>query len=123
MDFKSTGMNQPKALKKADFLTLLARTKSTKRRKALIDIADRDEILAISECIKNTLMGKVPLSTLQKSKLKSSKLILRKLVGKTSHKGKKEILKKKGGFLGLLLGAAMTALTAAQLASDLKKKK
>ena len=55
-----------KALKHKVYLPLLSKAKKSKRRKLLIDLADWDEVRAISECIANVMMGNVHLKSAHK---------------------------------------------------------
>lgn len=101
------------ALKRKDYLSLLSKSKSKKRRDALINLATSQEILAIVECILNILQGNVKIPAGQFKKLKRHKNILRDLVRrKTSIKKKRSILKQKGGsILPMLLPLALNTLT------------
>ena len=102
-----------KALLKRDYLTLLSKAKNPRQRNALIDLADTNHILAVSECILNLLKGKIPISNQTKNRLARHKKSLRTLMTKsTSVKRKKHILKQKGGLLPLLLGGALSAIPA-----------
>ncbi len=101
-----------KALKHKDYLTLLSKAKKSKRRKLLIDLADCDEIRAISECIANVLTGNVRLKSAHKKKLERHKQVLRSLISKSSStKKKKQLLQQKGGFLPALLPLALSAVS------------
>lgn len=105
-------MKKSKALKHKDYLTLLSKAKKSKRRKLLIDLADCDEIRAISECIANVLTGNVKLKSTHKKKFQKHKSVLRYLAGKrnSTHK-KKQVLQQKGGFLPQLLPLALSAVS------------
>ena len=100
------------ALKRKDFLTLLASAKTKKRRNALIDYADKDDILAICECITNALRGNIKLTPAKIKRLKRHKECLR-VLSKTgvSLKKRKAALKQNGGFLPLLIPAAVSAIS------------
>lgn len=104
--------SKSKALKHKDYLTLLSKAKKSKRRKLLIDLADFDEIRAISECIANVLTGNVRMKAGDKKKLTKHKKILRYLASKgTNTKKKKRLLHQKGGFLTSLLPIALSAVS------------
>ena len=78
----------------------------------MVDLADQNELAAISECILNVLVGNVKLGKSQKSKLTKHKNIMRLIARKNlSSKRKKSILKQKGGFLPAILPLAISALT------------
>lgn len=101
-----------KALKHKDYLSLLSKSKSKKRRHLLIDLANTAEIKAIAECILNILSGNIRLKSNQKKKLKRYRSALRDVANKHySTKQKKYILRQKGGFLPALLPLAISALT------------
>jgi hypothetical protein len=89
----------------ADTLKFLCKTKH-QYRKALLKSADKDiQVHCICECAHNTLLGKVPLTKTQKSKLSKHKSTLRKLAkrGTSLATRKKVIFQKDGAFLPLLL--------------------
>lgn len=99
------------ALKKKDFLSLLSKSKEGKRRRALLDIASKQEIDAISECLLNILNGKVKLAPGKLNKLRKVKRHLRDLTNKKCcFKKRKQILKQQGGFLPTLLPVALSVL-------------
>lgn len=85
-----------------------------KLRKQMIKYGDKEFIHAIIECIDNYLRGNIPYS---KSKIKSLlkyKKTLLKIVEKNSEKESRNLLEKgvqKGGFLQLILGPAISALS------------
>ena len=98
-------------MKKRDYLTLLANSKDGKRRKALLDVATKQEIDAISECLLNIVNGRVRISPTKIGKLKRIKKHLKDLTNKRcSFKRRKQILKQEGGFLTSLLPVALTVL-------------
>lgn len=100
-----------KALRHKDFLTLLSKSKSKKRRNTLIDVASKNEILAIVECIYNFLNGRVKYTENQKQKLTPYKTSLRKIAKNASSlKRNKEIIKQEGGFLPALIPLALGTL-------------
>ena len=98
------------ALKRRDYLTLLANSKDVKRRKALLDVATKQEIDAISECLLNIVNG-VRISPSKIGKLKKIKRHLKDLTNKRcSFKKRKQILKQEGGFLTSILLVALSVL-------------
>lgn len=104
-------MDHNKALKEKQYITLLSKTKCPKKRNLLVDMANKEQIDAISEIILNTLKNNVPLKTRDKNKLRPYKQTLRNLAKKsTSLKKRKHILKQRGGFLSFLLPLALTTL-------------
>ena len=95
------------AVKRADFLSLLARSKPS-RRKYLVSSADASEILAIAECVLNLHKRNIRVSAEKKKKL----LHFRKELGgvcskSTSVKRKKQLILKRGGFLNVLASALL----------------
>lgn len=101
------------ASKHRDYLSLLTKSKSPKRRNKLIDLAERAEINAVSECMKNILAGNVPLSKRQLGLLRQHRQSIRELAGRSSTvQKKKRILKQRGGFLlGSIIPLAINALS------------
>jgi hypothetical protein len=69
----------------------------------LITKADRSLVDGLCECTDNSLRGNVPLTKLQKEKLKRNKAGLRALTKKSVSLKKKKAILQKGGFLGSLL--------------------
>ena len=109
-------------LKRKDFLNLLATTKNRKRREGLVDLAMGDEIRAITEIVRNSLKGNVPLNADCLAKLKRHKMRFRLLSQKKYpvHE-KRELIKQTGGTWASLIPVAVS--TVASLLGGLKKKK
>ncbi len=72
-------------------------------RNHLITKADRSLVDCLCECADNILRGNVPLTKLQKEKLKRNKDELRELRKKSVSLKKKKAILQKGGFLESLL--------------------
>ena len=105
-------MKPSKALARKDYLELLARSKNAKRRKLLAQWADKKDLMAVSECIGNTLNGNVKLSSQLMKKLQRHKKSLRLLAKKNaSQSEKKRIISQRGGFLPFLLPTILGALS------------
>ena len=69
-------------------------------------------VKAICECTLNVLNGNVPLSSNQKKSLRKHKITLRKICAKRgSLFTKKKLIVQHGGFLNILIPAALTVLT------------
>ena len=101
-----------KALKKRDFLTLLAQSKTPKRRALLAEWANKSEIDSLSEIVYNTLRGNIKLNKRLFKKLKRCKNHLRELANKkNSITKKRKIIKQNGGFLSVLIPTALSLLT------------
>lgn len=100
-------------LKSRDFLNLLANSKSRARRKALIALADSDELKSLVEIFLNTMYGNVPLNKSLVKRLRRGRLAIRELVKKsTSTKRKKHLLSQGqvGGILPHLLTLGLPAI-------------
>lgn len=81
-------------------------------RKDLIKKFPQSCIHCISECCLNTLKGNVPLSSTQKKQLSRHKHTIRLLADKQIPISKKrKVLVQKGGFLNILIPAALSVLT------------
>lgn len=94
------------------FLTLLSKSKQKNRRNKLIDVANNNEIKAISECVKNIVEGNVPISSKHLQILKQHKHVLKSIAQRCYPiKKKRELLKQRGGFLGAILPIALGALS------------
>ena len=91
-----------------DLLKVLNKA-SPKQRQAILDTSKNDLIQCIAEIIQNLLQGNVKLSTVQKSKLKKYKSVLRTIANKKTKIAdkKKLLLVQKGGFLSALLAPAI----------------
>ena len=91
-------------------LNLLANC-SKKIKDSLIKKGEKDLILALNECVINTLNGNITLSPKDKLKLKKFKYSLRKLLKNKSIQKKKKILIQEGGFLQILLPSAISLIS------------
>lgn len=96
-----------------DYLQLLASAKNKrKRRNQLIDLATKQEIDSVSECVSNILTGNVPITKRQLTNLRRHRHALRDIASKRkSLNKKKSILKQKGGLIGAVLPFALKALS------------
>jgi hypothetical protein len=74
-------------------------------RKHLITKADRSLVDCLCECADNILRGNVPLTKLQKEKLKRNKAGLRPLTKQSVSLKKKKAILQRGGFMGSLLAS------------------
>lgn len=83
-----------------------------KLRSNLLKKLPKSAIQAICECCLNVLKGNIALSAKQKSSLKKHKSTIRNLVHKKSSLfTKRKLLIQKGGFLSVLLPAAISAIS------------
>ena len=89
------------------YLDLIAKIKNTKTRKAVLkDFSSKAEIFeALKEIATNTINKNVPLTSLQKKKLRHHKKIIIALSQKKnkSNKTKKKLVEQSGGFLPVLI--------------------
>ena len=93
--------NYDRMVRQRPFLQSILQEANQKKRAALIDYANKDQINAVSELVLNTLKGRVPISQATHSHLARHKNTLRKLARrKTSLKARKKLLQsqKGGGF-------------------------
>ena len=99
------------AYKHRDYLSLLGKKQSARRRNLLIDYANAGEVKAICECVRNVLNGNVQLTKRDYLKMKRYKKTMRDLNNKRlASARKKRILHQKGGILPLLLSPALDLL-------------
>ena len=99
-------------LKRKDYLNLLATSKNKKRRDSLVNLASPEEIRAITEIVKNCLVGNVPLHADCLSKMKRHRKKLR-LISQRRYpvKRKKTLIKQTGGILSALIPLGVSALS------------
>lgn len=89
-----------------------SKNKSPKKREQLVNSAKDCVIDAISEISSNCLKGNIPLNKCKYSKLKKYKNALRNLQKPNlSRRTKRNIISQKGGFLQILIPAALSVLT------------
>lgn len=115
-----------KAIARKDFLSLLAKSKTSKRRRLLTDWADKADIDAISEISLNTLNGNVKLTPQMRKKLKRHRDAIRMLATKrASLVRRKNLVKQHGGWLSSLIPIALATVTTLvpELVRAIKKKK
>lgn len=90
----------------------LIKTCPKQLRKQLLKKLPSRSVKAVCECTLNVLKGNVPLSAYQKRSLSKYKTTLRKIASKKgSLFNKKKLIVQKGGFLGILIPAALSVLT------------
>lgn len=100
-------------LTKADVQRLkVLTTCPVKARKEFLKKIPNSTIKCISECCLNTLKGNIPLSSSQKKKLSHHKSLIRALsLKKLPLYEKRKLIVQKGGFLNVLIPAALSILT------------
>lgn len=91
-----------------NFLVLLSKAKTKRRRRELLEIATSDQIKAVCECVKNVMSGNIPgISQNAIKQFKKYQECICKLISTNkniSSKKRKNLLIQKGGFLPALLG-------------------
>lgn len=83
---------------------------SERAKRNLMQNCDKQLLDCFSECSKNILKGNVPLKDSQLRKLRREKKNLRALALKKTPLKKKRKILQKGGFIGALLGPALSIL-------------
>src|SRR5881296_294649 len=97
--------------KNIPYLCMLHKS-SPKARSALLKQHCAPEfVICICECVKNVLVGNVPLSSEHKKRLQRYKRSLRRLVLKKTPLTEKKRIVQSGGFLGALLGPIVKVLS------------
>jgi hypothetical protein len=86
----------------------MLRDAKPKLRKTIL--GDKGLLTCLCECSKNILKGNVPLSPVQKRKLRRHRRSLRELTLKKISKKKKNKILQKGGFLGALITPILSLL-------------
>lgn len=102
----------PQAVHHFDFLRLLGKNaKRRKNRRALLELANRAQLRAITECIDNILAKNVPITGAQLKRLSRHKSVLRRVANeRLAPHDQKRILIQSGGFLGSIIPIALSAL-------------
>lgn len=95
------------------FLKRCQHTRCKKRFKSLIKTAGSGDILTLSECAKNLLLGNIPMTQNQKNKLKKYKNKIKILALKKNSISKKRRMLQRGGgaFIPLLASLAGSLLS------------
>ena len=88
---------RPKALEHADYLSLLGKTKTKKRRSTIIDLASMNQV-AVIECVKNILQGTILLSRIDARKLQWHRRPLQSLLHKIFPSMRKDARRNKVDF-------------------------
>ena len=106
---KGTSKCRTVAQKHVDFLSMLGKERSVKKRNQLLDIASKEQICAIVECIHNILEGNVQnLTSDTIKKLARYKKVMRQLRNeKGGMEMKRNLLKKRGAFLSHLINSVL----------------
>ena len=82
----------------------LEKVKDSKhKRNCIIDLAGKELVHCICDCVLNVLNGNIPLEYEEKQRLKRHRHCLRELVKKKTSDKKRKHLIQKGGFLGALI--------------------
>jgi superfamily I DNA/RNA helicase len=109
----------PLILKNYAFLKKLAKTKSNKKRKSLLDSANRDQLLALVE-ISSNLLSSFKLGKKQRNRLLPFAPTIRKLSRVRSERSARKLIQQTG--TGVPLFAALLAPVIAEAASHLISK-
>jgi len=88
----------------------LLKEATTKTRKDILKDCSKGLLCCLCECAKNVLKGNVPLTKVQKTKLKRFKKKLRDLSSKKVNVETKKEIVQSGGFLGALLTPVISLL-------------
>lgn len=97
------------------FLQLLAEAKTKKQREDILRHANISHLTAIREICLNLCLGNLRLPSEHKKKLKRFATVIRHLGDrktKLSEKKLKSVLTQRGGFLGLLIPAVLSLVSA-----------
>ena len=94
------------------YLNVLSKC-TPKMRKSILNSADGSLVTSICECVLNCINGNIQLDKNTQKRLAKYKKVLRELATKQNRlksKKKKDILVQKGGFLPIILPAAISVL-------------
>ena len=108
-------------LKCSKKLNTISKIKNIKKRTKIIREAEDCVIDAISEIAKNCLNGNIPLKTCDFEKLSKYHLILKRLSRKSKAGQRKNLIIQTGGFINLLIPAALALISS--VVGDIIKKK
>jgi hypothetical protein len=73
------------------------------KRNHIIDVAGKELVHCISDCVLNVLNGNIPLEYEEKERLRRHRHCMRELVKKKTSDKKRKHLIQEGGFLGALI--------------------
>ncbi len=92
-----------------DFISLLHKTRTAKKRRDLLKIATPEQILTVCECIKNVVNKNVPGITEKDKKCfkKHKGTILALVKNRVPTETRQKIIAQKGGFLPALLAPVL----------------
>lgn len=102
------------------FLNMLARSRTSKRRKLLAQWASKKEFLAVSKCVRNILKGNVKFNPHQLKTLRQHNKSLRILAKKTGALSeKRRVIAQSGGFFMSPFLSVGSVLKAARKATSI----
>lgn len=111
-----------KVLERKDFLNLLSKNKGIKKRDFIINKASKKDIDAVSEICQNLLHGNIKVNNRSLKNLYKCRHDIRQIADKKlHHSDKRKIISQRGGFLSVLIPAAIEAVSA--LIKIIKSKK
>ena len=87
--------------KNIDFLKLLSKTKSERKRKRLLRHSNTDQLLAIAEICLNIVKSRFHLTTQQKKRLLPYSEFVRSMSRVRSERGARHVINQKGGGVGV----------------------
>jgi hypothetical protein len=90
-----------------DFLRVLAKTKSIRKRKRILKNATPDQLLALAEISLNICNGRFPITTRQKRRLLPFASFVRRMARFRSQRGAHKFIVQKGGALPINLFTAL----------------
>jgi hypothetical protein len=94
----------------ADFLRLLAKTKSIKKRRRLLKHANTSQLLSLAEICLNIVCSQFKLTTRQRKRLLPHASFIRQLARVRSERGAKKIIVQKGGGSASLFASILTPI-------------
>jgi len=100
----------PLILENGKFLSLLAKTKSEKKRRRMLKLANSQNLLAIAEICLNIVKARYKLTTRQRKRLLPYAGFVRQMSRARSELGARKLLIQKGSGVGGVLAALLTPI-------------
>jgi len=100
----------PLILENGKFLSLLSKTKSEKKRRRMLKLANSQNLLAIAEICLNIVKARYKLTTRQRKRLLPYAGFVRQMSRARSEKGARKLLIQKGSGVGGVLAALLTPI-------------
>lgn len=103
-------MTSERLRRQLPLLKKLAKANKSDRNR-IISVSDDEFIRTVCECAKNALNGNIRLTTRQKAKFRKSKKDIKLLANpRVSLNSKRRRIIQRGGFIGSLIGAALSVI-------------